>query len=296
MRRRILLAGWLAVLGLSAILPLSALFHGIVHIGPHPLVASRTQRAPIVSIGGDVVLPHGSRSIVIAILGDVTVSGRAADDIVAIGGRIYLRPGARSQADIVSLLGGIYRSPNASISGRIGGALHRWTSGATHHTRDLGSFLINNVRLGMAAGLALLLIGTCIAVVFPWQVVLISSTLRAAPVKSTAAGLLSLITFVFLVVPLGLSLAGLPFALLLTGAATLAWLFGMTAAAMLLGRMLSRNPVSLLWATAAGLVLLALGMAVPLAGPVLVVMVGLTGAGALAVALLRRGQPATPLA
>lgn len=295
MRRRVLIVAWVAVLGISAILPLSAIFHGIVHLGPHAFIARGTQREPVIAVAADVTLPHGSQAVVVSLLGDITVAGRSRDDLVAIGGRVFINRGARVDGDIVSLLGGIYRAPGATISGRAGGALERWDGRSSVSHRNLARFLINTVRLGMAAGLALLLIGTCLTIVFPWQIVLISSTLRQAPVKSFVAGLLSLTTFVFLVVPLGLSLAGLPFALLLAGAALLAWLFGLTAAAVLLGRFLSRQPVSLLWATAGGLVVLAVSMAVPLAGPLLVALVGLLGAGALAVALFSRARPMTPL-
>ena len=140
-----------------------------------------------------------------------------------------------------------------------------------------------------------MLVGACLTVVFPWQIVLISSTLRASPLKSVGAGLACLVAFVFLVVPLGLSLAGLPFALLLSGAAFLAWLFGMAAAAVLVGRAAARGSVPLLWATAAGLVILALVMAIPVVGPLSVSLAGLTGAGALAVALVGRAGHATPL-
>jgi hypothetical protein len=223
------------------------------------------------------------------------VSGHASDDLVAIGGRVFIHRGATVDGDVVSLLGGIYRAPGANISGRAGGAMTRWNGTSPVIHRNLARFLVNTVRLGMAAGLALLLIGTCLTIVFPWQIVLISTTLREAPIKSMVAGLLSLMAFVFLVVPLGLSLAGLPFALLLTGAAVLAWLFGLTAAAVLLGRLLSRQPVSLLWATAGGLVILAVSMAVPLAGPLVVALTGLIGAGALAVALFSRARPMAPI-
>jgi hypothetical protein len=171
-----------------------------------------------------------------------------------------------------------------------------WDGRSVRPGRSVTGLLANNVKLGLAAGLALLLIGTCLTIVFPWQVVLISSTLRGAPLKSAAAGVLCLLTFLFLVVPLGLSLAGLPFAVLLTGAGGLAWLFGLTASAVVLGRTLSRRPVSLVWATAAGLVLLALGLAVPVLGALLVAVIGLTGAGALAVAMMSRSRPMSPLA
>jgi hypothetical protein len=151
------------------------------------------------------------------------------------------------------------------------------------------------MRLGLAAGLALMLVGTVLTIVFPWQVVLIATTLRSAPVKSVLAGAMSLIIFLFLVIPLGLSLAGLPFAVLLTGAASLAWLFGITSCAVVLGRMVARGPVSLLWATAAGLVVVTLVLSVPLIGVLAVSFLGLSGAGALAVALLSRARPAAPM-
>lgn len=292
MRRKILVVGWLVVLGLSAVLPLSALFHGIVHVGPRSLVERRVQEAPIIAFASDVNLKRGSRSVVVAVLGNVSVKGTARDDVVALGGRVYLSHGSHVAGDVLSLLGGVYKAHDAVVDGRIGGALHGWNGGETRSSRNLPRFLFKNIRLGMAAGLALLLIGTCLTIVFPWQVVLISGTLRRAPLKSTATGFLCLLTFMFLVVPLGLSLAGLPFAILLTGAASLAWLFGLTASAVVIGRLVARSPSSLLWSAAAGLVLLALSMTVPFAGPLLVAVIGLAGAGALAVALINRSRPA----
>ncbi len=295
-RRRLLIAGWLVVLGLSALLPLSAVFHGVVHTGPGPYVIARRGTQPIIALGSDVILPHGTNSIVVAILGNIDVRGNARDDLVAVGGRIYLGRKIHVSGDVLSVMGAIYRGPGVTASGRLGGALHAWRGESRIHGHDYVSALGNATRLGLAAGLALFLAGICLTIIFPWQIVLISSTLRTAPIKSGAAGLLCVITFAFLVIPLGLSLAGLPFALLLTGAASLAWLFGLTAAAVVVGRLLARSAVSLLWATAAGLVILAIGMGVPVLGPLLVVAVGLAGAGALAVALLGRSHPSTPIA
>jgi hypothetical protein len=291
-RRSVLAIGWLLVLALTAVLPLSALFHGIIHLGPTRLVEHGRQSAPIIAIGSDVFLEHGSSRVVVAVLGNVDLRGTARDDVVVVGGKVFLNTGSRVRGDVLSLLGGVYKAPDAIVDGRIGGALHIWNGGSAASHRNLPRFLFNNVRLGMAAGLALLLIGTCLTIVFPWQVVLISGTLRRSPLKSVAAGVLCLLTFLFLVIPLGLSLAGLPFAVLLTGAASLAWLFGLTSSAVLIGRTIARSPTSLLWSTAAGLVLLGLSMTVPLAGPLLVALTGLAGAGALAVALIGRSQPA----
>jgi hypothetical protein len=295
MRRRFLLIGWLLVLGLSVTLPLSALFRGVLHFGPGVFHVHGALTKPLIALGSDVSLPLGSRSIVVTVGGDIRASGRSTDDLVALDGRIYLEPGARVDGDVLSILGGIYRGPRVRTSGRVGGALHQWDGRTLSPHRDILALVANSIRLGLAAGLALLLAGACLTVVFPWQVVLISTTLRSSPVKSISAGVMVLLTFMFLVVPLGLSLAGLPFALLLTAAASFAWLFGLTAAAVVLGRFIAHGPVSLLWASAAGLVALAVAMAVPVLGPLIVTLTGLVGAGALAVSLVSRARPTAPM-
>lgn len=294
-RRRLLALGWLVVLGLTATLPLAALFQGIMHVGNRPLVLTATLNKPLISFGSTVDLRRGSRSIVVVVGGDIHLSGRAADDLVALDGKVYLNRGSWAGGDILSIVGGIYEARSVTVRGRLGGALHSWNGGTAPQSHDLGTLVGNSIRLGLAAGLALLLAGACLTIVFPWQVVLISTTLRGSPVKSLVAGVMILLTFMFLVVPLGLSLAGLPFALLLTAAASLAWLFGMTASAVVMGRLIARRPVSLLWAAAAGLVALAAAMAVPVLGPLMVTLTGLTGAGALAVALIARSRPTAPL-
>lgn len=294
-RRRWLAFGWLVVLAFTAFLPLRAIVGGIFHVGTGTVVETRRLDRPLISIGSTVDLRSGASSIVVVLFGDVHVAGSVADDVVNIDGRVYLGPRSTVQGDVLSILGGIYRASGAQVSGRLGGALYAWDGRPAVHHHNLWKLVGSSVRLGLAAGLALLLAGTCLTVVFPWQIVLISGTVRGAPLQSTGAGIMALLTFAFLVVPLGLSLAGLPFALLLTAAGSLAWLFGMTSAAVILGRFVARGRVSLLWAATAGLVVLALAMAVPVVGPIAVALIGLVGAGALAVALIGRARPSVAM-
>lgn len=293
-RRRALIAGWLVILALSATIPLSALFHGLLHVGPGATTFHSVVTRPVIVVGGNVVLLNGATSIVVDIGGDVVLHGRATDDLVTADGAVYLSPGSRVEGDVVTMIGGIYRSHHVKALGRLGGAVHPWNGTPVSRHHNAVALAALNFRLGLAAGLALLLVGTCLTVVFPWQVVLIATTLRGNPLKSAAAGLTNLVIFVFLVVPLGLSLIGLPFALLLTGAAALAWLFGLTATAVVLGRSLAHDTVSLVWATAAGLIVMAISLAVPLIGPLVITALGLAGAGALAVALVSRSRPLLP--
>lgn len=294
-RRRVLIVGWLVVLGLSALLPLSALARGTLTVGWGPLTLDGARLHPLVSFGRTVNLDAGARSMVVVIGGDIRLRGRATDDLVAIAGHVYLTGTSRVDGDVLSVLGGIYRQPGARTLGRIGGAVYRWNGAAHPSHRHLPGLVASSLRLGLAAGLALLLAGTCLTIVFPWQVVLIAATLRDSPLRSVGAALMIVLTFLFLVVPLGLSLAGLPFALLLSAAAALAWLFGLTASAVVVGRLLASRPASLLWTAAAGLVALALAMAIPVIGPLAVTAAGILGAGALVVALIGRARPSTPL-
>jgi len=294
MRRYALIAGWVLVLGLSAVLPVSAIFHGVVTLGGTVDLTQVTRSAPLVALRSRVVAPHASNGTIVIVGGSATVGGHVREDIVALGGRVYLLPGTRVTADVLDIAGTIYRGPHVDLSGQLGGAVRPWNGRSRPSAGNFGATLATSTRIGLAAGLALLLIGTLLTIVFPWQVVLISTTLRSQPFKSVAAGGLCLVTFLFLVVPLGLSLAGLPFALLLSGAGSLAWLFGITAFGVVLGRAVARGPVSLIWASAAGLVVLALGMTVPVVGPLVVTAAGLGGAGALAVALLSRSRPLAP--
>ena len=294
-RKRILVPAWLLLLGLSATVPLSAVFRGVIHVGTRPLILTSTVSKPVISIGSDVDLTLGSHNVVVVIAGNVRARGSVRDDVVTIDGDVFLHRGTRVSGDVLSIIGSIYRGSDVETSGRLGGALRNWNEAKPTPDHRLQSTVASSVRLGFAAGLALLLIGTCLTIVFPWQIVLISTTLRRSPARSLGAGATSLIAFVFLVAPLALSLAGLPFALLLAGAATLAWLFGMTAAAVVLGRAMARRGAPLLWATSAGLMVLALVMAIPVVGPLAVTATGLAGAGALAVALLSRSRPASPL-
>jgi hypothetical protein len=295
-RRRLLLGGWLLTLGLAATIPLTAIFRGVLRLDTSALHVNGVLAHPLIAIGSDVYLPQGSRSIVIVVGGDIHIAGTASDDLVALRGRVFAQKNARLEGDVLTVVGGTYEAAGVHATGRVGGAVNNhWDGKTIPSDHNLGSILANSIRLGLAAGLALVLVGACLTIVFPWQIVLISNTLRSAPVKSVGAGVVSVLALSFLVIPLGLSLAGLPFALLLAAAAALAWLFGMTAAAVVLGRALARGPVSLLWAAAAGLLALAVAMAVPILGPLLVALVGLAGAGALAVALLTRARPLAPM-
>jgi len=290
-RKRIVLAAWLAALALAAAIPLAAVFDGLVYVGQSDLVFAGAPAHPVVSFGRTIILAHGTHTLVIALGSDIKAHGNVTDDLLSAGGSVYLYPSARVRADVVTVMGVVYRARSSVVEGRLGGAVKHW------NTRTSGGLAVwpmlwRGARLGFAAGLALLLIVSTVIIVFPWQVVQTATTLQQHPWRSTAFGVVNVFIFTFLAVPLGLSLAGLPFALLLTAGGFLAWLLGVAAIAVLAGRALSRSPRPLLPSAALGLVALSVLMIVPVIGPVAVLTCGLMGAGSLAVSIVERTSPA----
>lgn len=233
--------------------------------------------------------------MVISVLGSVHVSGTASDDVATLNAPIYLNPGAVVKRDILAVGSSVFRGPNVHIQGRVGGQMRPWAGRGNPGRQNWLAATWHYTRLSFAAGLALLLVCTCIALVLPWQTVLVANRLYSDLARSVVVGLMGVFLFAFLAVPLALSLFGLPFALLLSVAAAAAWLLGLAGASVRVGRSLARlrqHEASLLWAVVSGMFLVALVTAVPWVGPFLVGLAGATGAGSLALTMIDRARPA----
>jgi hypothetical protein len=297
-KRRIFLAAWSAAFVLAVTVPVLAFVRGTVWIGPTAFHARTPLHHPLLSVGADVWLPHGSSAVVIAVLGRIHAEGRLSDDVANLGGPIYLQKGTIVERDVVSIGDAVYRAPEVRITGRVGGQMFVWNGSGSPGRLIWPLDLWHFSRLSFAAGLALLLICTCIAVAFPWQTVVVANNLFRGMLRSALAGLMGIFLFVFLAVPLGMSLFGLPFALLLAVAAAAAWLLGLTAAAVTIGRYLAcwrGHEAGLLWAVVSGMFASALVLAVPVIGPLLVGLAGTTGAGSLALIIVDRARPGAEL-
>lgn len=244
-------------------------------------------------------LPKGSHAIVISLLGAVHASGAIKDDVAAVGSPIYLERAASVDRDVISIGSSVYRGPGVRINGRVGGQMVPWSGSGAPGGANWLTATWHYSGLSFAAGLALLLICTCIALAFPWPTVVVSNYLYRDLVRSVVAGLMGIFLFIFLVVPLGLSLFGLPFAVLLAVVATAAWLLGLTACAVMIGRhiaRLRRHEAGLLWAIVSGMFALALAGAIPWVGSLIVALCGAAGAGALALTMITRARPGEALA
>jgi hypothetical protein len=294
LKRRLFLGAWALALCVAALIPLLALLRGTVWIGPGSYVAKTRLNHPLFAIASDVTLKHGSNGLVISLFGPINVFGPVKDDVADFGSALYLHPGAHVDKDVVSVGNSVYRARDVTVGGRIGGEMVAWNGTGTPGATNWFQATSRYSSLSFAAGLALLIICVGIGIAFPWQTVLVANTLNRDAVKSVMAGLMGLFLVAFLVIPLGLSLFGLPFALLLAVAGAAAWLLGLTAAAVVLGKWIAkirRHEATLLWAVVAGMACLAVAGAVPWIGVLFVGLAGVAGAGSLALTMVARARP-----
>jgi hypothetical protein len=120
--------------------------------------------------------------------------------------------------------------------------------------------LWRGARLGFAAGLALLLVVSTVVIVFPWQVVQTATTLQRHPGEA-AFGVVNVLSSRFWPSP-GPESCRTSVRVVVNSGWILAWLFGVAAIAVLVGRAISRSPRPLLPSAALGLMALSVLMIV----------------------------------
>ncbi|MGH2459917.1 MAG: hypothetical protein ACRDIY_13750 [Chloroflexota bacterium] len=290
---------WLAAVLLALAMPAMILLRGDLWLGPAAFDAASRPGHALVVVDGDVTLHDGMGYPLVVILGDVHVAGSTRDSLVVVDGNVFLERRAVVDDTIVVLGGRVFRAPGAVIQGTIGATVREWNgSPSASHSLDRVD-LVQQVRLGLAAGLGLLLVCLVVVAVLPWSVVVTAATARRYPIRSGLAGLTGLLAMPFVVLPLTLSLVGLPLAILLGFGAVLIWLVGLTAAGFLVGRrILGSRPeqTSFLRVLIVGLAPILLALAVPVLGPLLVGAAGIVGAGARIVSFVERERAVDALA
>jgi hypothetical protein len=243
------------------------------------------------SVGGDVVVEpgqtardvtavHGSVTLrpgaeareVVAVLGSVTLeAGSSARQVVAIAGDVHVGPGASVENDAVAIGGRVLIDPAGDVGGQkvtVGvpalGDLIR-SLGLRGHEAGGGGWAL---AMWVAKFGVTLLLGFLLLTLFPRRVDAVAAALQANPGKSLLAGLLGLLAQPLLTLLLAVTLVGIPLIAVQALGVLVAYLLGLTAAAVLLGRAL---PATLHRGTgilqlAIGLGLLLLGFAVPFLG------------------------------
>ncbi len=290
---------WLVAVLLALAMPAMILLRGDLWLGSASFDAATRPSHSLIVVDGDVTLREGVDYPLVVILGDVHVEGATRDALVVVGGNVFLDRSAVVDDAIVVLAGQVYRAPTAVIRGTVGATVREWSdSASTDRSLDRVD-LVQQVQLGLAAGLGMLLACLVVVAFVPWSVVVTAATARHYPIRSGLAGLTGVLAMPFVVLPLTLSLVGLPLALLLGFGAMLIWLIGLTAAGFLVGRrILGSRPeqTSFLRVLVVGLAPILLALAVPVLGPLAVAAVGIVGAGARIVSFVERERAVDALA
>jgi hypothetical protein len=290
-RSWLLTAFALGVVACALAVPLSALLRGVVRIGPASIAAGAQDQQPVLAIGGTVHIDGVSSAPVVVVAGNIVLTGRADDDLVAFPGDISVASTAVARGDVIALTGRILVAPGAGLSGSVIGRRTPVETPEIVPKRASLAFVMQRVRLAGLAMSGLLFIGLGVWTLVPWPALVTTATARRYRLSSAALGLGTLVAAPLIVVPLAVSLAGLPLAIVLALSLGGLWSIGVVSSAVRVGhRLLSlgRCPHSTLSATLAGLVCLGLLPALPVIGSVALLLAGCVGLGAALLALWDR--------
>lgn len=239
--------------------------------------------------------------------GAVAVSGRVTGNIVAFGGSVELTESAEVVGDVVVLGGSLSRAAGATVGGEIvegrgpselfgGPSVPQVVPPLT--PSPPGRFVFDMMMRTLGAiGLSLVLatLGVLAVVLLPKQTERVAQVLVKQPAMALAAGILTWLIVVGLVVILAITICLAPLALLLFALAVGAWLFGWIATGWLVGQRLlqafMRKHTNPLIETIVGVVIITLlWQVIPCMGWVFWFVVSSLGLGAVVLTLFGR-QP-----
>lgn len=236
----------------------------------------------IIKFGKDIVVKEGEKvSNAVAIGGDVTVYGDVDDEVVAIGGSVYLGPDAYVRGDVVSIGGDINKEIGAKIRGDLVEIDIPGIPFIIHPFRYIGWSIFWPFRI--ISLIAFVGLTVLIVAIFPTQIEGFSSTVKENVPGSFLWGLLGILLIVPLAVLLCVSLVGIPlvpveFLLILC-----AFLVGYIAVARVLGNKITEalskpNQPILLDASVGIMALWVLGL-IPILGWIIKTIIAVVGFG-----------------
>jgi len=240
-------------------------------------------RESIVKMGESVIVPQGADvKKVVAVGGSVTVYGQVEEDVVAVGGSVYLKDTAEVGGDAVSVGGSVMREPGAVAKGEIVEVSGVGISPAiSYFTRGGIARGVSYSSLVTAVGFIILAI--ILVAMFTPQLGRVSGLLEGDLLKNFLVGIVIALLFFPITFALLLSIIGIvliPAWIILIGAAVL---FGYIAASHVLGkktlhafRLVNQ---SMMTETVVGIILLSIVGLVPVGGFVIKVIAALCGLG-----------------
>lgn len=264
-------------------------------------------RIPAVGAGAVEVKEGEVVQDAVAYGGPLRIFGHVQGDAVALGGNVTLGPKAWVEGDVVAVGGSVERADGAVVDGEVqavGGAIIG--QAVKESVKEIRNARHNvpsrRVDSGGIAGflvwfVVLFGVGFVANLFAPARMKLVQDEIRRSPLKSGLLGFLMALALLPLSILLMITLIGIPLAILvLWPAALLAYAVGFTAVASEIGMKLPlfRGRKTQALVLAMGLLLLVLVGHIPVVGPLITILLGMVGFGAIIATRFGRGAAPPP--
>lgn len=242
----------------------------------------------IITFGGNVTVEGRVKENIIAFGGTISLSGEVEDSVVGIGSAITMHSTAIIKGDLVSLGGTLHKEPGCSIQGdtvyfKGGEVASKLFRGGFFFFPPLIPLILILKAISM---LIWLLVALVVAALFPRQLALASSEIRASFWPIVGTGLLALFIFSSLIIIsalLSLILIGIPFLLFFIAVGLVVKVFSQVVLFHFfgesLGRAFGRRSLSPLVAVILGLIVISLIKFIPIIGFLLSFFLSIIGWG-----------------
>lgn len=194
-----------------------------------------------VKLGSDLEVPAAAEvDSAVAIGGSVTVLGKVKQDVVAIGGSVYLKNGSSVGGNVTSIGGVIAKDPNAQVAGDVTEIAMPGQAGKNGKAMNMavmlkvfqGLFFF----LGFMGFVAIMLIAIVLVALFTPQVGVVSHAIEKNFWLTFFAGILAALVFIpgiFVLLFTVIGIIFIPVWVILFAAAKI---FGLVAASHLIGK------------------------------------------------------------
>ena len=228
-----------------------------------PMAATASSDKNIVKIGSDVTIEKGQKvHSVVAIGGQITVSGAVEKSVVAVGGSVVLTKTAVVKGNVISLGGVIVMARDAEVRGDLteinSDNLYETLTTALSSEWEGWSWIFAVISLSIF--LVILVLALLIAALLPKPVRIVSEAIRENTFKVILCGLLGLVLIATLALLLTISFVGIALIPLEVIFVVCSVLLGFIAVGQLIGaklfRLLKRSEPGIVRETFWGLVIL----------------------------------------
>lgn len=237
----------------------------------------------VVKVGESITIPQGADvKSVVAVGGSVTVYGQVQDDVVAVGGSVFLKDSAIVNGAAVSVGGQVMKEPGAILKGdmvevSVGGI----SPAVSFFTR--GGVLKGLAIFSLLTFAGFLVLAIVFVALFTPQLGAVSGAIEKDLLRNFLVGLAIAVLFVPIIIVLAVSIVGIiliPVWIVLVGAACL---FGYIATGHVLGKKTLHAfrlvDKSMMTETIVGISLLSIVGLAPIGGFIIKLIAGLCGLG-----------------